>query len=164
VASASAATCGTALGEKSEHGQAGPDAVVNDQVKSDARGFPEVSLIPFGPETSVAVYVVDGCRLALGCKVAVDPLAETDAATVFAPLRRTKLVPVTLAAEMGSLNVALTLVPTLTLAAPFAGVTLATVGGVTSGATVVKDHVKSEASGFPDVSLMPFAPERRVAV
>ena len=66
----------------------------------------------------------------------------TVAGTVF-PLasRRTKLVDVTLAVEIGSLKVALTLVPRLTFDAPLAGVTTATVGGVVSGAKVVNDQV-----------------------
>ena len=88
------------------------------------------------------MYVVDGASVALGCSVAVDPLAETDAVTAF-PLasRKTKLVAVTLAARDRLVKVALTLVPRLTFDAPFAGVTLATVGGVVSGATVVNDQL-----------------------
>ena len=87
----------------------------------------------------MAVYVVDGASDAFGCRVAVEPLAETDAATAFPPpSRRTKLVAVTLAAAIGSLNVALTLVPRLTFDAPFTGVTAETVGGVVSLTLVVK--------------------------
>ena len=52
--------------------------------------------------------------------------------------RRTKLVAVTLAVAIGSLKVALTLVPRLTFDAPFAGVTLETVGGVVSTTLVAK--------------------------
>ena len=115
--------------------------VVNDHVKSEARAFPALSLIPLAPERSVAVYVVEGCRAALGCSVAVDPLAETVAATALAPSRSTKLVPVTLAGAIGSLKVALTLVPRLTFTALSAGVTVETVGGVVSSTTVVNDHV-----------------------
>ena len=113
--------------------------VVNDHVKSEASAFPAVSLIPAEPPTSVAVYVVPACRLALGCSVAVEPLADTEAATALPPpSRRTKLVPVTLAGEMGSLKVALTPVPRLTSVAPFAGLTLDTVGGVVSARLVTK--------------------------
>ncbi len=59
---------------------------------------------------------------------------------------------------------ALTLVPRLTFAAPFAGVTAETVGGVVSGRTVVNDQLKSDASALPEVSLIPPEPERSVAV
>jgi hypothetical protein len=140
-------------------------AVVNDHVKSEARAFPAVSLTPFEPDRSVTVYAVAEASAALGCSVAVEPLAEIAAGTMFPPPSRSaKVVPVTLAAEMGSLNVALTLVPTLTLAAPFGGVTAVTLGGVVSGGTVVNDHVKSAASAFPAMSLIPPEPERSVAV
>ena len=47
-------------------------------------------------------------------------------------------MPVTLAAEIGSLKVALTLVPRPTPSAPLAGVTLETVGGVVSTRLVAK--------------------------
>src|SRR5207244_1782781 len=91
--------------------------------------------------------------------------AETVAGTVFPlPSRRTKLVPVTLEAEIASLKVALTLVPRLTFVAPPAGVTVATVGGVVSAASVVKDQEKSDARALPAVSLIPLPPESRVAV
>ena len=77
--------------------------------------------------------MVDPASAALGCRVAVDPLADTDAGTVFPPgSRSTKLVAVTLLPAIGSLKVALTLVPRLTFGALLAGVTLATVGGVVS--------------------------------
>src|SRR6188472_2869229 len=89
--------------------------------------------IPFAPPCRVAVYVVDDASVAFGCRVTVDPLAETDAVTAFPfESRNTKLVDVTLALEIGSLKVALALVPRLTFDAPFAGVALATVGGVVS--------------------------------
>jgi hypothetical protein len=121
--------------------------------------------MPFEPERSIAVYVVEGWRLALGCSVAVEPLAETEAATALPPpSRRTTLVPVTLAGAIASLKVALTLVPRLTFVVPLAGVTADTVGGVVSGATVVKDQPKFAPSGFPARSLMPLEPARSVAV
>ncbi len=61
----------------------------------------------------------------MGCSVAVEPLAETEAATALPfPSRSTKLDPVTLAGAIASLKVALTLVPWPTLPAPLAGVTL----------------------------------------
>jgi len=108
---------------------------------------------------------VEEARGELGCRVAVEPLAETEAATVFPPaLRSTKLEPMTLAGAIVSLKIAVTLVPWLTAPAPFAGVTVETVGGVVSGTTVVNDQVKSAARAFPDVSLIPPEPERSVAV
>ena len=86
--------------------------------------------------------MVEEARLALGCSVAVEPDAETEAATAFPPgSRRTKLVPVTLVGAIGSLKVALTPVPRLTFPPPLAGVTADTVGGVVSGAVVVNDQV-----------------------
>jgi hypothetical protein len=109
--------------------------------------------------------VVEGARLALGCSVAVEPLTDNEAETAAPPLlRRTKLVPVTLAGAIGSLKVADNVVPTLTFVAPAAGVTAETVGAVVSGAAVVNDQVKSEASAFPARSFTPLEPERRVAV
>ncbi len=69
--------------------------------------------------------MVEDCRFALGCSVAVEPFAETDAATSL-PLssRSTKLDVVTLAGAIASLKLALTLVPRPTPVAPEAGVTL----------------------------------------
>jgi hypothetical protein len=97
-------------------------------------------LIPDAPPESVAVYVVDGASGAVGSSVAVEPLADTDAATV-APSasRSTNVLDVTLAAATGSLNVATTFVPAATSLAPDGGDTLATVGGVVSA--VVNDQV-----------------------
>src|SRR4051794_22520989 len=114
-------------------------SVVKDQEKFDVRGLPAGCLIPLAPPSRVAVYVVEDVSAALGCSVADEPLAETVAGTIFPlPSRRTKLVPVTLDAEMGSLKFALTLVPRLTFVAPLAGVTAATVGAVVSRTLVVK--------------------------
>ena len=82
---------------------------------------------------------MDAASGALGCRVAVDPLVVRVPGTVFPPgSRSTKDVAVTLALEIGSLKVALTLVPRLALDAPLAGVTLATVGGVVSLTLVAK--------------------------
>jgi hypothetical protein len=94
-------------------------------------------LIPDAPPESVAVYVVDAASAEVGCKVAVEPLADTDAATGEPPAsRRTNVLDVTLAAATGSLNVATTSDPTATPVAPDAGDTFATVGGVVSDAVV----------------------------
>ena len=50
--------------------------------------------------------MVDDRSAELGCSVAVEPLAEAEALTAFPfPSRSTKLVPVTLAAEIDSLAV-----------------------------------------------------------
>ena len=81
--------------------------------------------------------MVDEASGALGCSVAVEPLAETVAATALPPpSRRAKLVPVTLATEMGSLKVALTLVPRLTFPPPLAGVRVLAV-----------EHIESAVEG-----------------
>jgi hypothetical protein len=70
---------------------------------------------------------------------------------------------VIVAAFIASLNVTVTAVVTATFVAPLAGLTLLTVGRVVSG-TVVKDHVKFAASGFPAASCTPLAPPTTVAV
>jgi hypothetical protein len=97
-------------------------------------------MIPEAPPDNVAVYVVDVASGALGCRVAVDPLADTDAATV-APSasRSTNVLDVTLDAAIGSLKVAIRSVVVATSVAPDGGDTLATVGGVVSA--VVNDQV-----------------------
>src|SRR6185312_14981924 len=97
------------------------------------------------------------------CKVAVEPLPDAVAATAVPfPSRRTKFPVVTLDGAIGSLNVALMLVPGPTPVAPAAGTVLATVGGVVSGATVVNDQEKSAASALPARSFTP--PPTSVAV
>jgi hypothetical protein len=88
------------------------------------------------------VYVVDGLSGAFGCRVAAEPLPDTDAATVAPPAsRRTNVLDVTLDAAIGSLKVAIKSVDLPTPVAPETGVTLDTVGGVVStAAVVVNDH------------------------
>ena len=73
-------------------------------------------------------------------------------------------MPVTLVGAIGSLKVALTPVPRLTFPPPLAGVTADTVGGVVSGAVVVNDQLKFDASAFPARSLIAARAGRRVAV
>ena len=110
-------------------------------------------MIPEAPPDNVAVYVVDAARGAVGSNVAVEPLADTDAATVEPPgLRNTNVLDVTLDAEIGSLNVAVTFTPAATPVAPDTGDTLDTVGGVVS---VAESTVMMRATdGTPAVSVM----------
>jgi len=104
--------------------------------------LPAVSVIPTAPPDRVAVYVVEGASDAVGSNGAVEPLADTYAATGAPPgSRNTNVLELTLAAEIGSLNVAVTFAPAATAVAPDAGDTLDTVGGVVSAAAaVVNDH------------------------
>jgi hypothetical protein len=78
-------------------------------------------------------------RGALGCRVAAEPLADTEAATVVPPLsRRTNVLDVTLAAAICSLKLAIRSLVVPTSVAPDGGDVLTTVGGVVSA--VVNDQ------------------------
>src|SRR5580765_4858812 len=106
-------------------------AVVNDQEKSAASALPAVSVIPTAPPDRVAVYVVDALSGAVGCNVAAEPLADTDATTDAPPgSRNTNVLDVTLEGAIGSLKLAIRSVVVPTPDAPAGGVTLDTVGGV----------------------------------
>ena len=90
-------------------------------------------MIPEAPPDSVAVYVVDALSGAVGCNVAAEPLADTDAATDAPPeTRNTNVLVVTLEGAIGSLKLAIRSVVVPTPVAPAGGVTLDTVGGVVS--------------------------------
>src|SRR5690348_17673877 len=72
---------------------------------------------------------------------------------------------VTVDALTASLNVATAVVLIATLVALFAGVTVLTVGGVTSGATVVNDHVDRKStrlnSSHPSISYAVFCLKKK---
>jgi hypothetical protein len=84
---------------------------------------------------SVAVYVVLSRRGADGSKVTIAPLTENVPTTLSTPSLRMNDVAVTLPERIGSLNVAVTLVPTATPVALLSGLVGGlTMGGVVSGA------------------------------
>jgi hypothetical protein len=111
------------------------------------------------------VYVVASCRDVSGVRVAIRVACvyATFAATATPPGPRSRTVDGVIVADaIASLNVAVTVVAAETPAAPFTGVTLVTVGGVTSAA-VVNDQVMSAASALPAASFTPLVPLTTVA-
>jgi len=134
---------------------AGGGAVVKVHTKLAASGVPEVS---FAPVVIVAVNKVLLARIDAGVNVAVLPVYVTAPATAVAPGPDTvKVVPVMVAAFIGTLNVAETRVLTGTAMAPFTGTVDITAGG----GAVVNVHTTLAASGAPVGS---FAPVVIVAV
>ena len=110
--------------------------VVNVQVASTASGFPAMSVTPPLPPLTLAVYVVEKARAEIGSRTAelVSASQVTPAATSWPPPSRSStFVPFTVPGAIGSLNRALTLVPTATPVASLAGIVEITVGGVVSG-------------------------------
>ncbi len=65
---------------------------------------------------------------------------------------------------IASEKVAVVFAVTATPIAPLAGLTVVTLGGVTSSAAVMKLHTLSVANGFPATSVAPLAPPLTVAV
>src|SRR5918992_6275658 len=105
------AVAGVAVSSQSEHGQIAGVAVENVHVRSVASWLPARSLMPPGPLSIVAVYVVDSASGALGRSVAVSVWAsyETVAGTTaFAASRSTNVAAVTVAGTTCSGNVSLT--------------------------------------------------------
>src|SRR3954466_5802653 len=116
-------------------GGGGGPAVVNDQVKSAASALPAESLIPVGPDFSVAVYAVEKASEEDGSSVtfSVPASQATLAATAAPPGPRSVNVEVpTVAESSGSLKVAVRFADAATAGAPEAGDTETTVGGVES--------------------------------
>ena len=144
---------GVAPALQTEHGHAGPAAVVNDQLTGATIVFPAVS---FTPDT-VAVYDVPAASTDDGVNVAVfvDELYAVVPVTEVAPVVSANP---TVAAWTGSENVADAVADVATLVALFAGVVAVTVGGVVSGgatAAVVNDQVNGVVIVFPAVSFTP---------
>src|SRR5688572_14555817 len=79
-------------------------------------------------------------------------------------LASVKVLLVSVSGSIASENVASTLRETATSAAPSAGTTLVSVGGVRSAAAVAKDQPLSAMSGLPTRSLAPPVPPVTVAV
>ena len=103
-------------------------------------------------------------RLESGVSVAEVPAAEYDTidGTLTAPAvgRKLMVVPVIVAASIGSLNVTTTALFTDTPIAPPSGDTDTIVGAVTSGASaVVKTEVKAGVSALPATSVTAFVTE-----
>jgi hypothetical protein len=110
-----------------------PATVVNDQVTFDPMVFPNVSLTPPLPPTTVAVYVVENARGELGTNVAVEvlllyvTLADT---TLLDESTSWNVLLLIVVASIASLKVAVTLVMVLTPLAPLIGLTEVTEGEV----------------------------------
>src|SRR5581483_8393616 len=117
------------------HGHGGALAVVNDQETSEASGLPARSVTPLAPLLTLAVYVVAYANDAPGCSFAVLVGASyvTVAATsALLASRSSKVLPLTVTALSGSLNVAVTAVPGDTAVAPFDGAVAVICGLVVS--------------------------------
>jgi hypothetical protein len=124
------------------------------------------------PPRIVAVNRVDAASGLVGVNVArkVDALYETVAGIrTFAALRNWKVLPLTVAGSIASLNLAVTAEMRLTPVAPVEGVRAITAGGVVSPvaeAAVVNDQVMLLLIQLPDASFTrgSVEPPRTVAV